>query len=343
MIYAGSNIRSQSDELKRVDLDYIHRSIVTPRPDLQARVSAVRASAMLDHRSYTEAKKTLPYFVCASFNPPYRRLDNFAYVEYFFVDIDGISLKGRDKNALSERLKNDNRVVMLFTSPGGDGLKVLFRLSERCYDPGVYSLFYKSFARRLDADYGLDGLVDTSTSDVTRACFYSVDPEAYYNPFADCIDLSAYVDTSDVLGMFDLKREMESESKEQGGNPCPEAGMQSFSDPDESVLDKIKCLLAGKAEKLDSKTDVFVPEELSKRIPGLVGYMEGNGLCVGAVRDIQYGKKIDISLGSKSAEINIFFGKRGYTVVNTTKRGTSLEFGQTCRDLARLFLSELAS
>lgn len=38
---------------------------------------------------------------------------------------------------------------------------------------------------------------------------------------------------------------------------------------------------------------------------------------------IQYGRKIRIKTGRMFAEINIFYGKRGFTVVKTNKSGTN--------------------
>lgn len=90
--------------------------------------------------------------------------------------------------------KADNRVVLCFVSPGEDGLKVLFRLKERCYDAGLYSLFYKIFVHDFAQQYNFQQVIDAKTCDVTRACFISVDADAYFNADATPIDLKAYAD-----------------------------------------------------------------------------------------------------------------------------------------------------
>ena len=77
---------------------------------------------------------------------------------------------------------------MAFCSPGADGLKLLFRLEEKCEDEALFSAFYKQFALTFSQKYQLEGVIDTQTSDVTRACFMSYDPEAWYRPEALPVD-----------------------------------------------------------------------------------------------------------------------------------------------------------
>ena len=44
--------------------------------------------------------------------------------------------------------------------------------------------------------------------------------------------------------------------------------------------------------------------------------------------NIQYGKKFRFQLGLKQAETNIFYGKRGYSVVQSPRSGTSTELNE---------------
>ena len=61
---------------------------------------------------------------------------------------------------------------------------------------------------------------------------------------------------------------------------------------------------------------------------------------VNDVMDINYGKKLQLSLGRRSAELNLFYGKRGFTVVQSPKRGTSSELNQTAAELVECYLNE---
>src|SRR3712207_8044592 len=50
-------------------------------------------------------------------------------------------------------------------------------------------------------------------SDVARACFVSVDPEAYYNPSAMPVDIHAYIDETNPESIFNMKHEQEQYEK----------------------------------------------------------------------------------------------------------------------------------
>ena len=193
MISFGTNIQSNADMLQKVPVKYLYDSLRHPRPDIVSSIRQLRIVRELDNKQYSLLKRKLPYLVCGMFNPPYRRTENFAYTEYFIIDIDHLSEKGLSLADTRKRIEKDTRTVLSFVSPGEDGLKVLFKFKERCYDSGLYSLFYKSFLSIFSEQYALQQVVDVRTSDVTRACFISIDPEAYYNPQADVIDLNAFI------------------------------------------------------------------------------------------------------------------------------------------------------
>lgn len=189
MISVGGNIVSGSDELKKVKVEYLYHSLSNPKPDIVSKINQLRIVRDLDVKQYGVLKKALPYVVCAMFNPAFRRTANFAYTEYFILDIDHIYEKGLDIDEVRSKVQSDDRVLMCFLSPGEDGLKVMFRLKERCYDAGLYSLFYKAFLKDFSIRYGLEQVVDERTSDVCRACFVSVDENVYYNADAKCVDI----------------------------------------------------------------------------------------------------------------------------------------------------------
>ena len=91
-------------------------------------------------------------------------------------------------------------------------------------------------------------------------------------------------------------------------------------------------LLSGKPSREDSKATVYVPKELDMII---------NGLEVESVSNIQYGKNIRVRLGLRKAEVNLFFGKRGFTVVECPRTGTNTELNQLCGELVRTHLNRL--
>ena len=174
MLLTGTNITGSADVLKKIPVDHLYHSLRNPKPEISAKIRQLRIVRRLDAKQYTALKRMLPYVVCGMFNPLYRRTENFAYIEYFIVDIDHLSDKGMNISEVRKRIEQDERTVLCFLSPGEDGLKVLFRLKERCYDAGVYFLFYKAFVRQFSLDCQLEQVVDARTCDVCRACFISV-------------------------------------------------------------------------------------------------------------------------------------------------------------------------
>lgn len=337
MIQAGSNIQSANDELTKVKVEYLYHSLRNPKPQVEAHIRRLRVVQSLDRKQYSLLKRQLPYVVCGIFNPPLRRTENFAYTEYFIVDIDHVGEKEMDISELRKRLECDSRVVLSFLSPGQDGLKLLFRLSERCYDAGLYTLFYKSFVKAFSTQYHLDQVIDGKTCDVARACFVSVDPDAYYNPDADVVDMNAYIDTSDPLQMFEQKHELDMETQQ-----IPtEAEELHEKEPDDEAMIRIKQLL-GVRQRAMQKPKVDVPDvpQIDAIMDGLVEYVQDQGIRFGSAVKIQYGKKLQFSLGLKKAEINLFFGKRGFSVVKSPKCGTSAELNELVAGLIQLYINE---
>lgn len=338
MLQVGSNIRSSADALKKVTVDYLYHSLRNPKPEISAKIRQLRIVRRLDVKQYAELKRALPYVVCGMFNPPFRRTENFAYTEYFMVDIDHLSEKGLFPAEIRKRIEQDNRVVLSFLSPSEDGLKVLFRLKERCYDAGIYSLFYKAFVRQFSMEYQLEQVVDAHTCDVCRACFVSIDPDAYHAPKAVAIDLHAYLDVSDATALMDMKSTF---AKEEKAQVCQKQEEKNVTpDPDAEALARIKELLHPKTKKMVEKMPVYVPERLNEVMSDLKTYIENTGAIVYEVVNIQYGKKLRMKVGLRLAEINLFYGKHGFSVVQSPRCGTSSELNKLMADLINAFLDE---
>lgn len=95
------------------------------------------------------------------------------------LDFDGF--KGDEMAAFRERLIKggdySKYTMALFTSPSGDGLKVLVKIppSEKNH---------KSYFQALKEFYNNDHF-DIACSDICRVCYSSHDPEIYFNPEAE--------------------------------------------------------------------------------------------------------------------------------------------------------------
>lgn len=337
MIMFGTNIRLADDPLKKIEESELFHRIVHPEAYVEVKIRQLRIAYQIAPKQYNEQKRTLPYVVCGIFNPPYRNTENFGYTDCFIVDIDHLGEKGLTVDTVKARIRDDQRILMSFTSPSEDGVKVMFRLRERCYDSGLYSLFYKEFLRRFSEQYQLEQVADRRTSDVTRACFLSFDNEAYFNNDCESVDMSLYVQQSDPLTMFDLIAKQNKEEKKM-----PKEETTSLpSDPDKEIMDRIKKCLHPNSRTVRKRPDTFVPEQLNLIIDDLVAYIQDTGLVVSEIIDIQYGKKIKINMGMKQAEINLFFGKRGFSVVKSPRSGTNAELNDVTAQLIQSFVYQL--
>lgn len=338
MLLFGTNIQSAADELKKVQEEYLYNSLRNPKPTIAATIQQLRIVYSMDAKAYAQLKRRLPYFVCGQFNPPFRRKENFAYTESFILDFDHLSSKQLSMKTIRDNIVKDEQVMMCFTSPSEDGLKVMFRLKERCYDAGLYSIFYKAFAATFAMRHNLTQVTDSKTSDVARACFISIDPNAYFNPNSISVDIKAYLDESNPDSLFNIKHEQDEHDKVIKKSDDEQVPLPK--DPDEDILTRIRQQLNPKAQLPVEQHPAYVPERLNEIIAELKLFIEETGLQVTEIINIQYAKKIRARLGQKEAEVNLFYGKRGFSVVISPRLGTNEELNELLADLIKAFLQK---
>lgn len=334
MIVTGANIAQKDDPLTKIKVEYLYHKIRQPNAEIEARIRQLRIVKQLDPRQYSHLKRQLPYVVCGIFNPLFRRTENFAYTEYFILDIDKIEEKGLSLESLRQQFQSDSRVMLCFESPGNDGLKIMFRLAERCYDASVYSIFYKAFALKFASEYSLEQVIDARTSDVARACFVSMDPLAYYNPIADPVDMKRFVNLHDSSELLRQKKGLDLQFPTAPGSD----EIRDYQGPDAETMNKIKSLLKTGRPQL-AEREVIVPPQLDELMEGLSGAIAEAGVVLKEVKNIQYGKKIIMSTGLREAEVNLFFGKKGFSVVQSGRRGTNEELNKLMAGLIEQYIA----
>lgn len=256
------------------------------------------------------------------------------------MDIDHICEKGLILDDLRSKIESDSRTMMCFLSPGEDGLKVIMKLKDRCYDAGVYSVFYKKFVYEFSLQYDLQQVLDIRTSDVTRACFMSVDSSAYYNPDAEPVDMSEIIDMEDSSVLLMQKKEVEESMSALTDIADSSSNAVEIREPDDDAMERIRGLLNMKTKKVSVERPVFVPAILDTIQGELSNYVRDIGFMVSDIINIQYGKKIRAKLGLKNAEINLFYGKRGFSVVVSPKTGTDGTLNVLLADTVRAFIDE---
>lgn len=331
MIQVGKNITVKDDLLQKTKVIHLFHTIKKSDSELEQNIRRLRTIATLDKQQYTKLKRQLPYVVCGIFNPPFRRSENFAWIQHFILDVDHISNKNISPEALREKLQTDERVELIFISPGGDGLKIMFMLTEKCFDRAKFSLFYKVFARIFSRQNDLDQVIDPRTSDVTRACFLATDYNIYYNPSPVGIEMKSFVDFNNPLEAKMIADEIRLEEK--SAEPLPEVPDEKIENgPDDLILGQIRKTLNPSA-RIRPARQIYVPEELEKTIEIVKEKMNSLSINVDNVRDIHYGKKFYFSLALRKAEINLFYGKRGFSVVISPRAGTDRELNEICSSL----------
>lgn len=338
MIYCGRDITAREDRLVKVDLEYLYNAIKNPKADMESKIRQLRIMSNIDKKQYALFKRRLPYIVTATFSPPFRRIEYFSHIDYFILDIDHLSAKEIDIHSIREIVEKDDRVILSFISPSSDGLKLMFKLEEKCYDHAIYSMFYKLFSMQFSKQYGLEQVLDQKTSDVSRACFMSVDEKVHYNPHALPIKISTYLDLADSDSLFQTKRELDKIVKENLATSDIKDQETDNADPSQEIMDRIREKLNPNKRVVVEKK-VYVPEILNDLIEGLTAFIQETGITVGEIINISYAKKMRFSMGNKQSEINVFYGKKGFTVVKSPKAGTSEELNNLMVDLIESYIN----
>jgi len=272
---------------------------------LATEVNRLRKLRELDIKAYKMLKTRLPYFVGASFREGVRHSDNFEKASYLTIDVDDYFGENTQLPAL---LLTHPAVLMAFVSPSGTGFKVIFGLNFPCADLIQYKEFYRNFSRVFAEQVQLAGSIDMKTCDATRACFLSFDENVYFNPNAELVEWQRFInqETADIT-LPDVTKPPTMIDQEALGK----------------VMDKIN-----PNRPIKKVYQGFVPDEL-KTIEQDIEYLcTNNNLVLVSVLPISYGIKIQVKQGYRLAEINVFFGKKGYTVTRSPKTGTDANLSE---------------
>ncbi len=315
----GYKITQPDDPLTKTSAEHIFRLIKNPERKMIQTIEHLRNLKTLDEKSYKNFKKNLPYFVCGNFHPPFRKKENFASILYFIADFDNLHASSLNPENLKIKMSADNRVVAAFISPGADGLKVVFKLSEPCKDAGAYKVIYTNFLHRFASEYHLLNNLDKVTHDVTRATFLSFDPHIHFNLHAEAIDPKTLL--SSDTDFFTTSKDF-SPPLELQNLPVAVSEKTPSSDPDEQTVLFIKNLLRDK--KKPGVDKIITPSDNVKNlIPKLEEFLLEIQCKITARKTIHYGEQITVTNGKSTMEFNIFHGKKGYSVVVNPRSGTN--------------------
>lgn len=140
----------------------------------KAKVEAVRNESSKDERN--KLKKLLPA-VC--FSGQFAERNASSIIEhsgFICIDFDGFE----DEFSLAiyrHQLVNDKYSFAVFTSPSGNGLKVLVKIPKEIEN-------HKKYFIALQEYYNVPEF-DKSCKDISRICYESYDPELFHNPLSE--------------------------------------------------------------------------------------------------------------------------------------------------------------
>lgn len=128
-------------------------------------------------------KKQLPAFTPSGQFNGGRTLEHLVeYTQYIILDFD--KLGPAQLETLKSEARQDRFALAGFTSPSGNGYKILVQVnSDQEHHTEAFHQVCKYFTELLSPGMGEASLgLDRSGKDITRLCFLSYDPDAWYDP-----------------------------------------------------------------------------------------------------------------------------------------------------------------
>jgi hypothetical protein len=84
--------------------------------------------------------------------------------------------------------------------------------------------------------------------------------------------------------------------------------------------------------------DYYIPPELDQAWGTIEAKLNEAEMYVETNRIISYGRQVKIKAGRHWCEMNIFYGRKGFTVVKTTKTGSNEDLAKMCQQYLQEFL-----
>lgn len=320
----GTNLlASGPGSLSRISEAELHSAIAKPAPELADLCAQLRKVYTISKDSYNHMKKKLPFFCGSVFRDNHRKLEHFEEARYMVLDLDHCFKNKEQFEDLKNRLAADERVMLLFESPGGQGLKLVFGLQKPVSSTKQFSDCYKAFAREFAVLHSVEDFVDFRTADATRVCFLCADADARYNPLCIELDPGAYISPYDALA-----QEIQPQEEAAPGPAAIEIQPVAAEPARAETLDptqyrEILRKLNPSARPLRPAKEYIVPEILEQVVEPVNRVLEAFNLKVREVLSISYGKKWVVEHGVAWGEVNLFYGKNGFSVVKSPKRGAN--------------------
>lgn len=140
-------------------------------------VARIRLMAAKDKgQQASNLKKQLPGFTVSGHFDGGRTLEHLVEYTHFIV-LDFDKLEPAQLEKLKTESRQDRFSVAGFTSPSGNGYKIIVQVDS---EVGNHTEAFQQVCSWFCDNHGLE--IDRSGKDVTRLCFLSHDPEAWFDP-----------------------------------------------------------------------------------------------------------------------------------------------------------------
>lgn len=341
----GTHLTSSDEKMTSITLASLFSMIRQSNSTLANQQTILRNVLNIDAQKYRILKKNLPYVVCGKFVADRRKLENFASTSSFVIDLDHYENTNKTIEELKAEISEDHRVALIFTSPSGTGLKIFFMLDKVCTDANIYAAFYRQFAIEFAKEHDITRYVDYKTNDVTRACFLAYDPDCRMNVAPEAVSMEKYVNLDNVDSFFKTEKRIDNVCDDlvlSGNLDCEDP---KPIDPSKETLQRIKSILdINKRKRIEAEdTMAMAPTEIRSILDGLKTTIEETGVEMYDTKGIQCGVKLMLRTTLLTAELNVFYGKRGYSVVYSPKKGTSQQLGTMMKELVSDYLYDLTA
>lgn len=215
------------------------RDLITLAEEIRSRTLLRQKTEKLrsipDEKERADYKKTFPY---VTFSGTFRKRSNEELINhsgYICIDLDHIG-DAAGIGVIQGQILKSFTPALMFISPSGDGLKIVFKID---ISQGTHAEYFSALKHYIKSEINLE--VDPSGKDVSRACFICHDLEVFYSESSNSLNRS-FIDTFNII-----------ERSSQGNNTG------QISDPDiiyqrcKTWLDKCEQFTAGNRNRYITK------------------------------------------------------------------------------------------
>jgi len=304
----GQSLLQTGSTLEPKSLAEIRNIISEPNSALQQLTYRLRLLFAINLEAYQAMKKKLPYICGSEFENGVRKKTAFLQTTGWVIDIDKMDATV-DYGSLSKRLASFPGIVLIYISPSGKGIKALVKLKSPINSVVESETAFKNYLTKLADQLNIESFIDFKTYDVTRVSFLCSDENIWIDEIKQGIDHQDYLPTEQQLPW-------DKEAKTAGG---------ANSNLTEEIYSKIKLRLQPNSLKPKAANVMLnIPETLWEILPIIIEEALLNELQV-EHRTISYGLKLTFRYRHQFADLNLFYGKRGFSIVQTPTKGSQPE------------------